>query len=88
MIRSSEARQALVSRLRREVAQLEAGRPPDDDQTVSTGSPALDRLLPAGGQPVASSGGRWSNISAPPLAAGQASWPWRRLAKLAAKGGR
>src|SRR5690242_14447540 len=49
MTRSSEARQALVSHLRREVAQLEAGRPPDDDRPISTGVLALDRLLPRGG---------------------------------------
>jgi hypothetical protein len=49
MNRSPEARQALISRLRREVAQLESDRPPDDDRPLSTGSPALDSLLPAGG---------------------------------------
>src|SRR6476469_4976749 len=43
------APQALVATLRREVARLEAGRPPEDDQPVSTGSLTLDRLLPAGG---------------------------------------
>jgi protein ImuA len=46
---SAPARKALVASLQREVARLEAGRPPDDDQPVSTGSPALDSLLPAGG---------------------------------------
>jgi len=44
-----QARQALVASLRHEVARLEAGRPPEDKRPVSTGSPALDRLLPAGG---------------------------------------
>ena len=43
------ARQALVATLRREVARLEGVRPPGDDQPLSTGSDALDRLLPAGG---------------------------------------
>jgi protein ImuA len=46
---SAQARKALVASLQRQVARLEAGRPPDDDQPVSTGSPALDSLLPAGG---------------------------------------
>jgi hypothetical protein len=45
----NEARQALVSRLRREVARLEGSRPPEDDQALSTGSADLDRLLPGGG---------------------------------------
>jgi protein ImuA len=44
-----EARQVLMSRLRREVARLEGNRPPEDDQALSTGSPELDRLLPEGG---------------------------------------
>jgi len=43
------ARDVLVASLRREVARLEAGRPPEDERPVSTGSTALDRLLPAGG---------------------------------------
>jgi protein ImuA len=43
------ARQALVATLRREVARLESTRPPEDEQPISTGSRALDRLLPAGG---------------------------------------
>jgi len=42
-------RQALVACLRREVARLEGVRPLEDERSVSTGSPALDRLLPAGG---------------------------------------
>src|SRR4051794_4823061 len=46
---SAQAREALVATLRREVACLEEGRPPGDEQPISTGSPALDRLLPAGG---------------------------------------
>src|SRR6188768_132195 len=45
----SSHRQALVAALQREVARLEAGRPSEDDQPVSTGSPGLDSLLPAGG---------------------------------------
>jgi protein ImuA len=49
MSSSAQARTALVASLQRQVARLEAGRPPDDDQPVSTGSPALDSLLPAGG---------------------------------------
>ena len=49
MNRPVQARQALVATLRREVARLEAGRPPDDERPISTGSPALDRLLPADG---------------------------------------
>jgi protein ImuA len=43
------ARQALIASLRREVARLEAPRPSEDERALSTGSPALDRLLPAGG---------------------------------------
>ena len=43
------ARQALVATLRRQVERLESSRPPDDMRAISTGSPALDRLLPAGG---------------------------------------
>jgi protein ImuA len=39
----------LVASLRREVARLEAGRPPENERPISTGSAALDRLLPAGG---------------------------------------
>src|SRR5262245_43118102 len=39
----------LVASLRREVARLEAGRPLENERPVSTGSAALDRLLPAGG---------------------------------------
>jgi len=45
----ASAREVLVSTLRREVARLENSRPPEDDRPISTGSPALDRLLPAGG---------------------------------------
>jgi len=45
----AKAREALVASLRREVSRLEAGRPPEDEVPISTGSPALDRLLPAGG---------------------------------------
>src|SRR5438067_5280877 len=43
------AREALVATLRREVARLENSRPPEDERPIFTGSPALDRLLPAGG---------------------------------------
>src|SRR4051812_21982464 len=43
------ARDALMASLRREVAKLEGGQPPEDERPVSTGSPALDRLLPGGG---------------------------------------
>src|SRR3954451_17717658 len=43
------ARDALMASLRREVAKLEGGQAPEDERPVSTGSPALDRLLPAGG---------------------------------------
>src|SRR5262245_58681061 len=45
----AQARQALIAGLRRKVARLEAGRPPEDERPISTGSPALDRLLPASG---------------------------------------
>jgi len=45
----ASAREHLVATLRREVARLENSRPPEDDRPISTGSPALDRLLPAGG---------------------------------------
>src|SRR5687768_11852380 len=45
----ADAREALVASLRRDVARLEAGRPPEDERAISTGSPVLDRLLPAGG---------------------------------------
>ena len=44
-----QAHQALVATLRREMARLEASSPPPDERPVSTGSPGLDRLLPAGG---------------------------------------
>src|SRR5947208_16917551 len=44
-----QAHQALVATLRREMARLEASSPPPDERPVSTGSPDLDRLLPAGG---------------------------------------
>jgi protein ImuA len=44
-----QARETLVSSLRREVARLEMSRPPEDERPISTGSPALDGLLPAGG---------------------------------------
>jgi protein ImuA len=46
---SVHARETLVSSLRREVARLEMSRPPEDERPISTGSPALDGLLPAGG---------------------------------------
>src|SRR2546421_415192 len=46
---SEKARETLVSSLRREVARLEMSRPPEDERPISTGSPALDGLLPAGG---------------------------------------
>src|SRR5215204_3389676 len=42
-------REALVATLRRQVARLEGSRPPEDERPLSTGSEALDRLLPAGG---------------------------------------
>ena len=44
-----EARQALVSRLRRAVTRLEHSSLPEDDRPVSAGSSALDRLLPQQG---------------------------------------
>src|SRR5438046_2055876 len=43
------ARQSLVANLRREMTKLEGSQPPGDDRPISTGSPALDRLLPSGG---------------------------------------
>ncbi len=46
---STKARETLVSSLRREVAKLEMSRPLEDERPVSTGSPILDGLLPAGG---------------------------------------
>src|SRR5436190_5686311 len=46
---SVKARETLVSTLRREVARLEMSRPPEDERPISTGSPVLDSLLPAGG---------------------------------------
>jgi protein ImuA len=46
---SADARDALIARLRRDVERLEARRLPEDERAISTGSPALDRLLPAGG---------------------------------------
>src|SRR5262245_5828346 len=46
---TAPARQALVATLRRQVARLEGARPPEDDRPLSTGSAALDRLLPTGG---------------------------------------
>jgi protein ImuA len=45
----AEARQALLTTLRRQVASLEGLHSTEDDRPVSTGSPELDRLLPAGG---------------------------------------
>src|SRR5262245_17967650 len=45
----SPTRQILLSSLRREVSRLESARPPEDEQSISTVSPALDRLLPTGG---------------------------------------
>src|SRR5262245_7863255 len=49
MSQSIPTRKALMTSLRRKVERLEVGRPPEDDQPVSTGSGALDRLLPTGG---------------------------------------
>jgi protein ImuA len=46
---SAKAREALVSTLRREVEKLEMSRPPEDERPISTGSVALDALLPDGG---------------------------------------
>ena len=46
---SELARQALVATLRREVEKLEGLRLPADDRLLSTGVPALDRVLPGGG---------------------------------------
>src|SRR6476620_8064803 len=46
---SAKVRETLVSSLRREVARLEMSRPPEDERPISTGSPILNRLLPAGG---------------------------------------
>jgi hypothetical protein len=43
------ARDALVAVLRRRVERLEGSRPLEDARLISTGSPALDRLLPAAG---------------------------------------
>ena len=45
----AQGRQALLTTLRRRVARVEGARPPEDDRPISTGSPALDRVLPAGG---------------------------------------
>jgi protein ImuA len=49
MTSAASAREILIATLRREVARLENCRPPEDERPVSTGSPALDCLLPAGG---------------------------------------
>jgi protein ImuA len=48
-ISQADSRQALLATLRRQVECLEGLHPPGDTRTISTGSPALDRLLPAGG---------------------------------------
>ena len=49
MSRSNCPPEALLADLRRQVEKLEVKRPPEDGPSISTGSPALDRLLPAGG---------------------------------------
>jgi protein ImuA len=46
---SSDSRQALLARLRQQVAEQEGSRSPIDERPISTGISALDRLLPAGG---------------------------------------
>jgi len=46
---STESRQALIASLRRELDHFEAGYPVKDEQPISTGVAALDRLLPAQG---------------------------------------
>jgi len=43
------SQESLVAALRRQVERLEKPQPPADDRTLSTGSPALDGLLPGGG---------------------------------------
>src|SRR5438876_737278 len=45
----ANTRQGLLATLRREVAKLEGSQSPADDRPISTGSSALDNLLPAGG---------------------------------------
>src|SRR5438094_4205579 len=45
----AHTRQGLLATLRREVAKLEGTQPTAEDRPISTGSSALDRLLPAGG---------------------------------------
>lgn len=47
--RSLADRQALIARLRGQVQRIEGLRQSADERPVSTGSPPLDRLLPAGG---------------------------------------
>ena len=47
--RSLSNRQGLVARLRGRVQRIEGLRQSTDERPVSTGSPPLDRLLPAGG---------------------------------------
>src|SRR5437016_1699709 len=49
MFSSVKARETLVSSLRREVARLEMSRPLEDERPISSGSAALNGLLPAGG---------------------------------------
>jgi protein ImuA len=43
------ARQSLVAQLQHRVERLEGQKPPGEEPLVSTGSPALDQLLPGGG---------------------------------------
>lgn len=46
---TTDSRELLLAHLRGELGRLEAGRRPADEQVLSSGSPALDRLLPGGG---------------------------------------
>src|ERR1043165_8071730 len=49
MRRSANPREALLANLRQDLARLETHSPPEDERPISTGSPNLDHLLPAGG---------------------------------------
>src|SRR5687768_12008515 len=49
MMSPAVSRQSVIAALRRQVERLENPQPPPDDRLLSTGSPALDKLLPGGG---------------------------------------